>query len=253
MIRRLALLALALVVAGCVTTSDNEPEPWERDERSDLHTRMGVTYFQRGQIEVAREELELALRTNPGNSGAHLAMAQLEIRLENPERARHHYSRAVRLDDNNITARNEFGYFLCERGDIEAGLALLTDALNNPLNRTQYLSLYGAAECQRLTGDIARATEYYETAIGLQPDMRPALWRLATISFEQGEHLRTRAFLERYFADGFASDESLFLAVRNELQLGQRELASDYARQLRTRFPESGRVGQLRQLFQDAG
>ena len=237
------------LLAGCVTTGDGQNKKWEKAERSELHTQMGVNYFQKGQIEVAREEFELALDIDPNNSRAHLAMAHLQQRLGDEDKASNHFYRAVRTNRENITAKNDYGFFLCRKGEYESGLRQLSEALNHPLNKRQEVSLFGAAECQRLAGKTDSAVEYYETALRLQPDMRPALFQMARINFDRNEYLKARAYLERFFQNRFYTDEGLLLAVRNELKLGRRKIASDYARQLRAKFPKSGLIQELRPLF----
>jgi type IV pilus assembly protein PilF len=250
----ITLFAVVLLQTGCVTTTTGGVggEKWDKDERAALHTQMGMTYLQQGQIEVAREELILALSIQPDSSGANLAMAKLQRLLGNSREASTHFARSVRYNRNNFAARIDYGSFLCTQGDYDAGFEQFTEALNNPLNRTQYISLFGAAECARMAGDMDRAVEYYEQTLNMQPDMRQALLQLAMFNFDRGEHFTARAFLERFFADRFYTADSLFLAVRNELQLDRRDLASDYARLLRERFPGSQRIEELRGLFQDA-
>ncbi len=238
-----------LLLAGCVTTKSNEIKKWEDTERVDLHTQMAMNYLQQGQLETALEEAELALRIDPTSSRANLARAKLAVRLDDTEKARHHYSRAVRYNGNNVSARNDYGFFLCEIGETQEGLIQLTEALNNPLNRAQYITLFGAAECERKAGDMVKAVEYYDAVLNIQPDMRPALLALARANFAIGNHLKTRGFLERFFQNRTYSDESLFLAVRNELELDRHDLASNYARHLRTQFPRSQLVPELRSLF----
>lgn len=247
----LSLAAGTLLTACITTTTGSNPEKWERSERAALHTQMGVNYLQQGQVKVAREELELALNIAPDSSVANHAMAKLQLQLGNLREAGAHYARAVRYNPDNIPARNDYGFFLCSRQEFEKGLEQLTAALNHPLNKTQYISLYGAAECERQAGNTEKAVGYYETALRLQPDMRPALLKMAYIQFDRGAHLKTRAYLERFFADNFYTDESLFLAVRNELALERRDLAADYARLLRTRFPNSDKIAELQGVFRD--
>ncbi len=249
----MSLAALALTAAGCVTTTTGGAgnEKWEKGERAALHTRLGVNYLQQGQVEIAREELDLALRIEPNSSAANLAMAKLELQLGNAREANTHFARAVRYDRDNVAAKNDYGFFLCAQQDFEAGLEQFTAALNHPLNRTQYVSLYGAGECERQAGDTGQAEAFFEQVIALQPDMRQALLRLARINFDRGEHLSARAFLERFFQDGLYTPDSLFLAVQNELKLERRDIASEYARLLRERFPRSSRIDELQGLFRD--
>ncbi len=245
--------ALTMATAGCITTTTGVGgEKWDKEARAQLHTQMGVNYLQQGQVEIAQEELKLALRIRPDYSPANLAMAKLQLQLDDDRAAGTYFARAVRYDRDNVAAKNDYGFFLCTRQEYARGLEQFTEALNHPLNRNQYVSLFGAAECERMAGDAEQAEKYYEQALQLQPDMRQALLQLAYIKFDRGEHFSARAFLERFFEDRFFTPDSLILAVRNELMLDRRDLAQEYARILRERFPRSDRIDELRGLFRDA-
>jgi len=104
-------------------------------------------------------------------------------------------------------------------------------------------------ECNRLAGNTVAATENYEFAIRLQPTMRRALFELAKLKFEAMEYFKTRGYLERFFQNRYFTEESLFLAVKNEIELQRRDIAGDYAKQLRESFPLSEFIAQLRPLF----
>ncbi|GJL80594.1 MAG: type 4 fimbrial biogenesis protein PilF [marine bacterium B5-7] len=246
------MTTLTIMLSACVTTSTGgiESEKWDKKDRAVLHTRLGIDYMQQGQLETALDELDLALRIDPSSSDAHLAMARLDVRLERMGDAESHFAKAVRLNSDNVAARNDYGYFLCSNGQFSQGLEQLTLALNNPFNKTPYVSLYGAAECKRQEGDIDKAIEYYEQTLALQPDMRPALRQMAYLNFERGQYLQARAFIERFFQDQNYTADSLYLAVRNELKLKRRDVATEYARLLRARFPDSNRIDDLRGLFE---
>lgn len=247
--RALFALSCAMLAAGCVTSGEELQPKWSATERAELHARLGVNYFQKGQLKVAQEELELALALDGNSSGAHLAMARLKTHLGDLPGARRHFEHAVRADRDHVAALNEYGYFLCANGETDAGLERLALALDHPLNPRRQVTLFGIAECRRRAGRIDEAIESYEAVLRVVPDTRAALLRLAHIHFERGAHRKARAFLERFFEDDFFTGESLFLAVRNELQLERRDLAADYARRLRTRFPDSTLVARLRALF----
>ena len=55
-----------------------------------------------------------------------------------------------------------------------------------------------------------------------------------------------RVYLERFAAVAPASAESLYLSVRVELQIGNRNKAAAYERMLRERFPDSAEIQRLR-------
>lgn len=249
MMRKLIVLTIVITLGGCVTVDPTKRKKWSQDDRATLHTQMGVNYFRQGQITVAREELELALRIDPYHSAANHAMAVLERQYGQVDRAGYFYNRAVRGDKNNLSARNDYGYYLCNQGDTDGGKKQFEIALQNPLNTARHVSMFGAGECERLAGDLESAANLYRQTLAIQPDTKPALLQLARIHFDQQQYFQTRGFLERYFENRFYTDASLYLAVLNELELGNRDLAGEYAKRLRTRFPKSALIANLGDLF----
>ena len=248
-LRLILLLLVTLFVSGCITTGVDKPKKWDKAERAELHTQMGINYYEKGQIDIARDEFRLALKIDQNSARANLAMGHLQVRLGDLKQARIYFTRAVKNDGDNISAINDYGFFLCKTGDIPAGLTQLNKSLIHPLNQVQFLTLYGIGECHRIAGDIDAAISNYEKAVQLQPLMRRAILELAKINFELNENFKTRGYLERFFQNNYFTEESLFLAVKNELLLNKPDIAGVYAKQLRASFPSSQLIPQLRSLF----
>jgi len=71
---------------------------------------------------------------------------------------------------------------------------------------------------------------------------------MALISFESGESLAARGFMQRFFEASQDSPESLLLAVKIEKALGARDAQANYAFRLRGKFPNSEEAKQLAKI-----
>ena len=98
--------------------------------------------------------------------------------------------------------------------------------------------------------DIEAAEAYFRHALDRNPNYPEALWQLATLTFNEGRYLQSRAFLQRFSETAKLSSESLWLAVRVERELGDTGAAGRYERALIDRFPESV---ETRQLLEERG
>ena len=108
------------------------------------------------------------------------------------------------------------------------------------------------------TGTVARLTPFgafvtlEEGVDGLlhisDPRQSQALLHMARYSFEVGETLSARAFIQRYFEVSKDTPEALLLAFRIERVLGAKDAQATYALRLRGKFPESAEAKQLRTL-----
>src|SRR5690606_25597650 len=90
-----------------------------------------------------------------------------------------------------------------------------------------------------------QAERYLRRALQIDPAYREALEVMARLSYEQGDYLRTRAFLQRYDLSSGATAELLYIASRAEAALGDDAAADVFERRLRLEFPESKQAAQL--------
>jgi type IV pilus assembly protein PilF len=71
---------------------------------------------------------------------------------------------------------------------------------------------------------------------------------MARYSFETGETLSARGFMQRYFEVTTDTPDALLLAFRIERVLGAKDAQATYAMRLRGKFPDSAEAKQLRTL-----
>nr|WP_240956067.1 type IV pilus biogenesis/stability protein PilW [Wenzhouxiangella sp. XN79A] len=252
MIALSAVLA-TLALSGCATSS-RETSPQRTGsavERvspvraADINTRLGVGYLERGQIQLALEKLELAVRQDEQHVPAHLALGIVYERIGREERALEHLQRAVRLAPEDGAAHNSLAALLCRVGRYDEAERHFGDALEDPFYPTPEVVLANAGSCARRAGRLENAEAYLRQALEIDPTNRVALFNLAGVALAQGEAFSARAFLQRLEGAGQMGPDALLLGVRIERMLGNREEAERYATRLRARYPESLQVEQL--------
>ena len=77
--------------------------------------------------------------------------------------------------------------------------------------------------------------------------MAPALIQMGQISYDQGNYLSARGYLQRYLEVARHTPASLWLGIRVEKELGDKDTLSSYALLLRNNFPDSDEAALLRQ------
>ena len=241
-----AALALAGMLAGCAATPERagEPQP-DRRKVAELNTQLGIAYMRERDHTRAMSRLERALRADPTYAPAHTAMALLYDRLGEPEQAERHHRDAVRVDPKDSYARNAYGTFLCARGRLDEADAQFRAALENPLYETPWIALTNAGRCALKAGDRRKAETYFREALRREPRFAPALIAMAELSFELGRPLQARAYLQRYEAVAPHTPRSLWLGVRIERALGDRDAEASYALLLKGKFPDAKETRQL--------
>ncbi len=239
---------LAGLVAACASQDERAADDAKHERRVDIHTRLGATYLYRNQLDVAQQELERALELDPDDSQANNVMGLLQIRLRNDDKAERHFRRAISEQGDNSEARNNYGVFLCERNRLDEADKQFRAALANPLYRTPEQAALNAGLCALRKPDKDAAAKYLRTALEKDPRSAPALFQMARLSFESGQMLSARGFMQRYFEVAQDTPEVLLLAFRIERALGAKDAQASYAVRLRGKFPDSAEAKQLRTL-----
>lgn len=238
---------LAIALNGCATETTINTETGDPAERADVHAQLAAQYMERNSLEVALDELNQALAVKPDHSRSNYVMAVLQTRMKDYAAADRYYRRALKSDPKNSEAAHDYGIFLCEQGKVKQGMKYFEQALSNPLYRGAALTNLRAGECLITKGGNPVAAEkYFRAVLKQNPSVSLALYYMAQINYDNGNYLSARAFIERFFSQEPETPESLLLAARIETRLQADEVAKDYARRLRAKFPSSEQATQLK-------
>jgi type IV pilus assembly protein PilF len=243
-----AVLLLCTVLASCASSAERQAEQDKLNKRAETHVLLGSGYMQRGQLDVAKQELDKAYRLAPGNSQVNNMMALLQWRLNNPDEADRHFRRAVATEPPDPEAWNNYGVFLCERGKIDEAVTWFQKATNNAFYRTPEEANLNAGVCLMKKPAPTVAEKYFREALRINPRLPGALYQMAKVSMDSGRALPARGFIERYFQAAEDTPEALLLAVKIERVLRNKNAEASYALRLRSKFPTSPEAGQLQAL-----
>ena len=78
-----------------------------------------------------------------------------------------------------------------------------------------------------------------QRAISVRPNQPQALYQLADLAYSRGAYPQAKVYLTRLTEVSATNAEVLWLGVRIERKLGNREAAATYGVQLSNNFPES--------------
>lgn len=248
---RLALAALALVLAGCVSQSETQSRPVtdtggaDARRRAEVHTGLGGEYYARGNYAVALAEVRMALKDDSTYYPAYNMQGLIYMELREDVQARESFDRALSLSPNNPEILNNFGWFLCLRNDTDRGLAMIQRAANDTLYASPEKAFLSMGLCMRRAGRSAEAEDNLRRAVLIRPDMIGALYNLAELTFERGNARDAEVYLLRYMRLAQPSIDGLVLGVRIARAKGDKVAEDSFMQQLRRRF---GDAPQLRQL-----
>lgn len=239
------LFFVSVILSGCASSGET---PERALNIAKIHTQLAATYYERKQYSVALQEVSVAMQANGNYAPAYTVRGLIRMALHEDDQAEADFRHSLRLEPENSETHNNFGWFLCQRGKEKDSLAQFLEALKNPLYATPEVAYANAGVCALKAGDQQTAEKYLQRALILRPGMPQALYGFAHARFTSGEYASSKSYFSRFQQSAQElSAEELWLAVRIERKMHDRNSEASYALQLRKRYPDS-REAQLLQL-----
>lgn len=247
--RYLVLLSVLLGLSGCATTSpstgsNDQPVAQQTatnsaTERAKAHTSLGMAYFSDRRMSVALDEARYAMAADPNYPLAYNLMAVIRMALDENAAAEENFSKALRLAPNDPEINNNYGWFLCQTSRFAESFSYYETAARNPLNPQPTRPMTNAGFCAYKQGDIAASESYFRRALKMDPANADAWSMMAELSFFGGRYDEAQSHLQELQRLVDLSAASLWLGIRVERKLGNREAEARYAALLRRNFPSS--------------
>ncbi len=244
------LIALGLLLSSTVFSAPQVPgmppnyTPSSEEDliaygRAKIHTELGSQYYGSGQIGVALDEFTIALAAERRYVPANYMLGLVYMELKDDAQAEQYFKRALELDNGNSEAHNNYGWFLCQRGKIEDSIQQFMSALKNPLYETPDKPYVNAGLCSLKRQDDKAAEEFFLKALKLNPNQPQALLALADLYLRAKDLPSARAQILPFMKTHQPTAEALWLGVRIERKLGDRNSQKSYEQMLQQRFPLS--------------
>lgn len=240
------LAAMLMLGMGFLSAVASAEEMTDSRYRAQAHTELAAAYYARGQMGVALDELNIALQSDSGYGPAYNILGLVYMELREDGKAEDSFQRALGINQADSDVHNNYGWFLCQRGRVDDAIKHFMAALKNPLYATPDKSYLNAGICSRKKNNEAEAEDFLLKALKLQPQQSQALFHLADIHFKRGNLIEAKSYITRYSRTGALAAEGLWLGVRIERKLGDREAEASYGLQLRKNFPDSPEAMALR-------
>ncbi len=254
---RCLLISLLLFLVGCTQqgikghmdtdVADGLAQSAEKSP-ADIYVQLGIAYMQEGQFVTALKKLRRGLELDPENANVHNMMGLLYEQLNDNKRATSYFDSAVSLNPKDPYIRNARATHYCKLGEYAEAETDFNIASDNPIYSTPWVALTNAGLCSLRQNDEAKAERYFRQALARNNQHYIALEQMAKIGWQQKNYLSARAYLERYLAVQQPTAALLWLGIRIENVLNNREAMERYKRQLLELFPDALEVQQMREL-----
>ena len=244
----ITICALAMLL-GC-NTAPKAPEPQPRvtpppqqqaspADRARMHTDLAGGYYERAQMDIAIEELNLAVATDPSYAPAYNLYGLVYAVLGDDRKAEQSFERALALAPNDSDVHHNWGWYLCQHKREREALAQFEIAVANSLYRTPEIALVNAGRCAQTIGEIRVAESYFRRALAAQPGNALASYGVALIAYKEARYDEARKWMRPVMQTTTPPPEAMYLGLCIERKLGDRQAELSYITQLRNRFPDS--------------
>lgn len=250
MLRKIFIFWLFMMFISACVSNKKPHKPLSKEKESELYFNTGVRYLELNMLKDAKENLEAAVESNRYNAEGHNILGVLYERLKRYDDAGIAYERAASLENEDASIFNNYGRFLCERGDYQSGMQYLKRALALPLNNRKWFAYTNIGRCELMHGDQNLAEGNFRQALLVNKTYSPALFEMIKTSYATGKYMSARAFVGRYLAVAKHNATTLWYAMQTEKQLGNSKLSEKYKEQLINNFPASKEAQQQLKLAQ---
>ena len=244
----LSLVALGLT--GCASQRKNEKR---KEDASNYNTQLGIDYMNQGDIPLAKEKLDRALKENPDNAKVHTARAMLFDRMHLPADADAEFQKALRLAPDDPDVSNNYAVYLCEIGKDDQGVKRFEAVANNALYRTPWVAYTNAGVCSHAAKHDAVAIASFQRALKLRPNFAEAAFQLASLQFKSGDVESARKEIDTYLGAFDETPDLLLLGVQVAKAENDRVAIVLYSRKLRLDFPNSPQAKALAEIEHNPG
>jgi type IV pilus assembly protein PilF len=248
---RNAVIVLALGLAACASkapTSTPPPQPEQAPvkaqevplpQRAQQHADLAAGYYERGQFDVALQELAEAQKLDPNNARVYNVYGLVYTMMGENKKAEDSFRQALALAPNDSEIHHNWGVFLCATGRAREAIPEFEQAIRNPLYKTPETALINAGKCSVTMGDRAKAETYFRQAMTVSPNNPVAAYNLALLAFREKRFDEARAWMRPVMQQQTPPPEALYLGMCIERKEGDKQSELSYTTQLRNRYPDS--------------
>ncbi len=248
------LLAALVLAAGCSSTSTTSPPvavaptpppppPPIKEAplpvRANLRAELAAGYYERGQMDVALQELAEAVKLDPTNPKIYNVYGLVYATLGQDTDAARNFRKALELAPNDSEFRQNWGWYLCTHAQARESIPEFERAVSNPLYKTPEIALINAGRCAGSLGESKQAEAFFRRALVVSPNNPEASLSLAQLTYKEGRLPEARALMKPVMQQTNPQPEALALGACIERKMGDRSAEASYISQLRNRYPDS--------------
>lgn len=226
------LVIMLSMLAGCKTArvkpDENtvvhrvsaEEEAKRKVETAKINAQLGMAYFEKKNIQRAKQKLLLAIKQGPSIPEPWYSMAYFLEATGNRVAAREYYLKAIKVAPERGDAHNNYGTYLCRSGHYRESVKHFLVAAKSRDYLDPAAAYENAGLCAMNIPDYKRAAGYLQQALKEDPARTSSLLGLAKAEYKLGRYNDARQQLKQYTLVANPTKESRALLRKIVKKLG---------------------------------
>lgn len=219
-----------------IVTDSDEPEV---RRRARIRLELAVGYFEQGQTTIALDELKQSLVADPAYAEAYSLRGLIYMRLNDFRFAEESFKKAIVLNPQDSNVVHNLGWLMCLQAKYPESFDLFRRTLSNPQYGERAKTHRALGLCQLRAGLRAEAEASLLKSHEFDAGNPVTTFNLANLMFQRGDFVRAQFYVRRLNNSELANAESLWLGVKVERRMENRDAMLQLAGQLLKRFPQS--------------
>ena len=219
-----------------IVTDSDEPEV---RRRARIRLELAVGYFEQGQTTIALDELKQSLAADPDYAEAYSLRGLIYMRLNEFRIAEESFKKSIALSPKDSNVVHNLGWLLCIQAKYPDSIELFIKALSNPQYGERAKTYRALGLCQARAGLRTEAEASLLKSHEFDAGNPVTAFNLATLLFQRADYTRAQFYVRRLNNSELANAESLWLGIKVERRLENRDAMLQLAGQLLKRFPQS--------------
>lgn len=257
---RIGVVALSWVVWSCLTCSSaallsscathatggsmntdlvTESDESDTHKRARLRLELAVAYFDKGQTTDALDHLKQSIAADPTLFEAYNMRGLIYMRLNDVPLAEESFRRALSISPKAASVQHNYAWLLCQQSRFSESQQLFSSALSNPSYGDKAKTWMAQGLCQIKSGQTADAEISLLHSYELDAGNPITAYNVSLLLYQRGEFVRAQFYVRRLNNSELANAESLWLGIKVERRMENRDAMAQLGAQLKKRYPQS--------------
>ncbi len=215
-------------------------DPEERQRKAlQAHLQAGMTALKMQDPERARRHISRALEISPSSAEANNAMALLYDYEHDEVREEKYFKRAVRGDGNVSQARNNYAAYLYRKQRYKDAAKQLEKAVDDEFYDQRSVAFFNLGRCYAQLKHLDKAEAAFQRSLRLDSQRVDTMLELADVLLQQQRYADAASYLSMYQDRTRNTARSLWVGIRLASRRGEADKLASYEFQLEKMYKDS--------------